>query len=156
MDPQLIDQNYQQLERQSQQTIGALSTLSQKLQNAAQSGDQNAREWQLDLREIALGIQQEQNQVSLLLQAIHNFVASNAPRQAPPQQAPQYQQPQYQQPPQQQPQYQPQVQQQAYPQQQYQQQGGAFHNFLSGNFGRAIMQGAGFGIGDDLINHLFD
>jgi len=28
--------------------------------------------------------------------------------------------------------------------------------FLGGGFGRAIATGAGFGIGDDLINHLFN
>ena len=149
MDLQAIDQNYQQLENQSQRTIQALSTLSQKLQNAVQSGDQNAREWQLDLREIALGIQQEQGQMTALLQSIHSFVATQAP--PPPQQfqQPQYQQAQYQQPQYQQAQYQQQQPQYA------QQGGGMLHNFLGGNFGRAIVQGAGFGIGDDLINDLF-
>jgi uncharacterized protein YhaN len=142
MDVQAIDQSYQQLENQSQQTIAALSRLSQKLQSAVGGGDQNAREWQLDLREIALQIQQEQNQVSSLLQAIHNFVANQA------------QQPAFQP---QQPVYQPQPEYQR-PAQGYQQQsapGGALHNFLGGGFGQAIVRGAGFGIGDDLINHLF-
>jgi hypothetical protein len=152
MDVQSIDQNYQQLQNQSQQTIQALSALSQKLQNAAEGGDPNAREWQLDLREIALNIQQEQNQVSLLLQAIHSFVANQAERNAfastPGYQQPSYQQPQYEQP----------VYQQT-PAANYVPtggaEGGAVRHFLSGGFGRAIVQGAGFGIGDDLINHLF-
>ena len=40
-------------------------------------------------------------------------------------------------------------------QQQPQQGGGMLQNFLSGGFGRAIMTGAGFGIGDDIINKIF-
>ncbi|MBV9312145.1 MAG: hypothetical protein JO100_00090 [Pseudonocardia sp.] len=153
MDVQAIDRGYQQLESQSQQTIQALSALSQKLQNAVQRGDQNAREWQLDLREIALRIQQEQNQMTSLLQAIHGFVANQAQQQAFSAAPPAYPEPQY-----------PQAQ---YPRPSYQQtqyaqppQGGAggglLNNFLTGNFGRAIVQGAGFGIGDDLINRLFE
>jgi hypothetical protein len=174
MDVQAIDQNYQQLENQSQQTIQALSSLSKKLQDSVQSGDQKAREWQLDLREIAMQIQQEQNQVTSLLQAIHTFVANQAQQPAVQQPQPTYQQPTYQpqQPmyPQQQPGYQqPMYQQPGYqqpgyaqepyaaPQQYYQQQGGGgFSRFLNSGFGRAIAQGAGFGIGDDLINDLFN
>lgn len=145
MDMHAIDQSYQQLQNQSQQTIQALSSLSQKLRNATQGGSQDAREWQLDLREIALQIQQEQNQMTALLQAIHSFVAN------------QVQQPAFQP---QQPGYQPQPQYQQAPQD-YQQQGalagggGALHHFLGGGFGQAIVRGAGFGIGDDLINQLF-
>jgi hypothetical protein len=44
MDVEMIDRNYNQLEGQSQQTIEALTALVQKLQSAAQAGDQNARE----------------------------------------------------------------------------------------------------------------
>jgi hypothetical protein len=51
---------------------------------------------------------------------------------------------------------QPQYQQAGYQQPQYQQgSGGMLQNFLSGGFGRAIMTGAGFGIGDDIINKIF-
>jgi hypothetical protein len=144
MDVQTIDQSYRQLESQSQQTIAALSNLSQKLQGAVQGGDPNAREWQLDLREIALGLQQEQNQVTSLLQAIHDFVATQA------------QQPAYQPPAPSYPTQPPPYPAQSQGQQLYQQgAGGALHNFLGGGFGQAIVRGAGFGIGDDLINHLF-
>jgi hypothetical protein len=39
---------------------------------------------------------------------------------------------------------------------QYQQgSGGMLQQFLGGGFGRAIMTGAGFGIGDDIINAIF-
>jgi hypothetical protein len=40
-------------------------------------------------------------------------------------------------------------------QQQYGSRGGGLGGFLNSNFGRAIEWGAGFGIGDDLINNLF-
>ena len=146
MDIQTIDQNYQQLQQQSQQTVQAITALAQKLQTAASEGDQNAREWLLDLKGITLGFQQEQNQVSLLLQSIHNFVANQTQQQ--PQQ--QYQQPQYQQ---------PQYQQPMYQQPMYQNNGwgggGGFGGFLNGGFGQAIATGAGLAIGEDIINDIF-
>lgn len=155
MDIQTIDQNYEQLQQQSQQTVGAITALAQKLQAAANAGDQNAREWLLDLKSVTLGFQQEQNQVTLLLQAIHGFVANQ-------QQQPQafQQQPPYPQPYQQTPQYQNQQYQQPYQQPMYQQPmygqgGGGFGGFMRSAFGRAIEQGAGFAIGDDLINRIF-
>ena len=55
MDIQTIDQNYQQLQQQSQQTIAAITELAQKLQAAANGGDTNAREWLLDLKGVTLG-----------------------------------------------------------------------------------------------------
>ena len=148
MDPQTVDQNYAQLQQQAQQTAAQIQTLAGKLQAAAAAGDPNAREWMLDLKEIALGVQQEQGQVSLLLQSIHSMVDNHVQGMGQPQyqqsgyQQPQYQQPQYQQPQYQQPQYQ-------------QGAGGMLQQFLSGGFGRAIVTGAGFGIGDDIINSIF-
>ncbi|MGA2826770.1 MAG: hypothetical protein ABSF03_11685 [Streptosporangiaceae bacterium] len=133
MDPETVDQNYAQLQQQAQQTAAQIQTLAGKLQAAAAAGDPNAREWLLDLKEITLGVQQEQGQVSLLLQSIHSMVNNHVQTMA----QPQYQQPQYQQP-------------------QYQQgSGGMLQQFLSGGFGRAIMTGAGFGIGDDIVNKIF-
>jgi hypothetical protein len=153
VDPETVDQNYAQLQQQGQQTSALIQTLAGKLQAAAAAGDANAREWMLDLKEITLGVQQEEGQVSLLLQSIHSMVDNHV--QAAP---PQYQQqqpppPQYQQGQYQQPQY-----QQQYQQPQYQQGmggGGTLQRFLGGGFGRAIVTGAGFGIGDDLINKIF-
>lgn len=148
MDVQTIDQQYGQLMGQSQQTIQALQTLGSKLQAAAQNGDQQAREWLLDLRELALSFRSEQDQVSSLLQALHGFVANQAPMQAPPPQAGWGQAPACpQQPP-------------SYPQQGFAaapppQTGGVFGSFLNSGFGRAIEMGAGFGIGDDLIRKIF-
>ena len=156
MDPETVDQNYAQLQQQGQQTTALIQALAGKLQAAAAAGDSNAREWVLDLREITLGVQQEEGQMSLLLQSIHsmvdNHVQAVTPAAQPPYQQPQYQQPQYQQPQYQQPQYQ---------QPQYQQGAGAMggmgtlQRFLGGGFGRAIVTGAGFGIGDDIINKIF-
>ncbi len=143
MDPETVDQNYAQLQQQAQQTAAQIQGLASKLQAAAAAGDPNAREWMLDLKEITLGVQQEQGQVSLLLQSIHSMVNNHVQTMAQPQyQQPGYQQPQYQQPGYQQPQYQ-------------QGSGGMLQQFLGGGFGRAIVSGAGFGIGDDLINKIF-
>ena len=159
MDPETVDQNYAQLQQQGQQTAALIQALAGKLQAAAAAGDTNAREWMLDLKEITLGVQQEEGQVSLLLQSIHSMVDNHVQANTVPpeyQQQPQYQQaPQYQQ---QQPGYQQQPQ---YQQPQYQQGAGGMggmgglQRFLGGGFGRAIVTGAGFGIGDDLINKIF-
>jgi hypothetical protein len=143
VDIQTIDQNYQQLQQQSQQTVQAITNLAQKLQAAANNGDQQAREWLLDLKEITLGFQQEQNQVTLLLQSIHQFVANQNQQQPPVYQQPQYQQPMYQQPVYQQPVY----QQPMY--------GGGYGGFMGSSFGQAIATGAGFAIGEDIINDIF-
>ena len=74
MDIQTIDNQYRQMQDQSQQTVQELRSLAMKLQGAAQAGNQDAREWLLDLKSVALAIQSEQNQVANLLQALHNFV----------------------------------------------------------------------------------
>jgi hypothetical protein len=149
VDPETVDQNYAQLQQQAQQTAAQIQTLASKLQAAAAAGDPNAREWMLDLKEITLGVQQEQGQVSLLLQSIHSMVNNHVQTIGQPgyqqggyQQQPQYQQPGY--------------QQGGYQQSGYQQgSGGMLQQFLGGGFGRAIMTGAGFGIGDDIINKIF-
>ena len=165
MDPETVDQNYAQLQQQGQQTASLIQALAGKLQTAAGAGDSNAREWMLDLKEIALGVQQEEGQVSLLLQSIHSMVDNHVQATSQPgyQQQPRYQQQGYQQPGYQQQGYQ---QQPGYQQQGYQQGGmggmggmggggGMLQNFLGGGFGRAIVSGAGFGIGDDIINKIF-
>ncbi len=158
MDVQTIEQQFGQLQGQSQQTVQALQVLGGKLQAAAQSGDQQAREWFLDLRELAISFKSEQDQMSNLLQAIHGFVATEAQNTYgggfpgnPPQGnwgQPTFQAPQqggFAPPPQPQPAYAPQPQQ----------SGGMLGSFLNSSFGRAIETGAGFGIGDDLINKIF-
>ena len=155
MDPDTIDQSYAQLEQQGAQTATLIQALADKLHAASAAGDPNAREWTLDLKEIAIGVQQEQGETTLLLQNIHGMIQNHVAQTSPPLE---------QQPPSAPQQYAPPPQQ--YAQQQYapQQSGGFFggggggggtlQRFLGGSMGRAIMQGAGFGIGDDLINHL--
>jgi hypothetical protein len=151
VDPQTVDQNYAQLQQQGQQTAALIQTLAGKLQAAAAAGDMNAREWMLDLKEVALGVQQEEGQVSLLLQSIHSMVDNHVQSTGQPGYQQGYQQPQQG------------YQQQGYQQPQYQQQGGMMggggggmlQSFLGGGFGRAIVTGAGFGIGDDIINKIF-
>jgi hypothetical protein len=147
MDPETVDQSYAQLQQQAQQTVTLIQTLAAKLQTAASAGDQNAREWMLDLREITVGFQQEQGQTSLLLQSIHAMIDNHVQTTGAVVQ-PQYQQPQAQQP-------------------QYQQAGlmggmggmgaggGMLQRFLGGGMGRAIATGAGFGIGDEIIQSIF-
>ena len=146
MDIQTIDSNYNQLQSQAQQTVAEIKQLALKLQTAAQAGDPNAREWFLDLKSIALAIQAEQNQVSNLLQSLHNFVeAQQAQAQQPQlQQLPPQTSPWGNQPP-------------GYPQQNNMQgnTGGLLGGLLNSGFGRAIVTGAGFGIGDDIINKIF-
>jgi hypothetical protein len=134
MDTATIDQAYSQLQTEFQDVAQTIAALAQKLQRAVDSGDQGARDWLLDLKQVALDVKDEQMQVNNLLSAIHAFVA-NA-NQAPP--PPVYAQP---------------TQQQVYPQQQ--RRGGMFGNFLSGGFGQAMEMGAGIGLGEDLINSIF-
>ncbi len=133
MDTATIDQAYNQVQTEFQDVATTVAALAQKLQNAAAGGDPNAREWLLDLKQVALDVKDEQMQVNNLLSAIHAFVA-NA-NQAPPI-------------------YAQQPIQQVYPQQQ-QRGGGMFGNFLHGGFGQAIEMGAGIGLGDQLINSIF-
>lgn len=150
MDIQTIDNQYRQLQTQSQQTVQELRALAMKLQGAAQAGNQDAREWFLDLKSIALAIQSEQNQVANLLQALHNFMDNQNQgswgNQQPMQQPMPY-------PPQNYGGGYPQ-QQGGYPQQQ-QQGGGILGEFMNSGFGRAVATGAGFALGDDLINSIF-
>jgi hypothetical protein len=140
MDIQTVDQQFSQLQNASQQVEQELKELATKLQAESGNGNQQAREWVLDLKEIALAIQSQQQQTMNLLQAIHGFVANqnqsynNAAYPAPVQSG--YQQPGF-----------------------YQgapmQQRGGLGGFLQSGFGRAMEMGLGFGLGDDLINKIF-
>ena len=135
MDVQSIDREYDALQTQSQQTIQALQTLGGKLQAASQSGNQNAREWLLDLRELALAFRSEQDRMNNLLQALHGFIASQ--QQAAPayqQSAPQPSSSWDREPVPPQPAYEAQPAQ------------SGFGGFLNSGFGRGIAMGAGFGI----------
>ncbi|MGO9153461.1 hypothetical protein [Mycobacterium sp.] len=147
MDTETVDRQFNALQQQAQQTATLIQTLAGKLSTAAAAGDPNAREWALDLKEIALAIRDEQSTTTELLQAIHtlvdNHVAATEPSYYP-------QPAQYAQPPQYQAPYQPQYQQPA------PSGGGTLQRFLGGRFGQAIVTGAGIGIGDDIVNSIFD
>lgn len=145
MNPETIDSEYAKLEQEVQATSGAIEALAGKLQSAGGAGDPNAREWLLDLKSIALQIQQDQLQMRSLMQAMHDFTIDHLsqPAAAPIAQPPAGF-----------------VPQQAYaPQPMYAAQpmggGGLLGRFMGGGFGRAIAMGAGFGIGDDIINSIF-
>ncbi|MDA8416319.1 MAG: hypothetical protein M0Z78_04485 [Betaproteobacteria bacterium] len=138
MDIQTIDQQYQQLQMQGQQVAQQMQALAGKLQNAAQAGHPDAREWLLDLREVALAIQGQQQQMGNTLQAIHAFWQNQAAMPGP---APgSYPNAGY-----------------APPMATAPQQGGLFGalgGLLNSNFGRAMEMGAGFELGEDLLNKI--
>jgi len=148
VDVDTVDQEYQQLQQESQELTQTIQTFATKLQTASASGDEQAKEWILDLKAIALQIQQEQLQMQALLQALHGF-AVNTLQQVPQAQpvAPSPAQPVAAAAP-----------LQAAPQQP--QGGGMLSHFLGGGFGQAMTQGvglgAGFGIADSLISSLFN
>lgn len=137
MDLMTIDQNYQQLQSQSQSLAQAFQTLAGKLGQAADGGNQQAREWMLDLREIAVNLRDHEAQMAGLLQNLHAYFnnAPSGPTQAPgayPTQAGGYA-----------------------PAPAQGGLGGMLGGFLNSGFGRAMEMGAGFAIGDDLINSIF-
>ena len=136
MDVETVDQEYQELEQESQQLTQAIQAFASKLQAAGDAGDAQAKEWVLDLKGIALQIQQEQLQTQALLQALHGFVVNNVPEG-------------------------PQAQatapaQAAVPQGRG---GGLLSRFSGGGFGQAMVSGmgmgAGFGLADSVINGIF-
>jgi ElaB/YqjD/DUF883 family membrane-anchored ribosome-binding protein len=137
MDTQTIDQQYNQLQAEFQDVAKSVEAFAQKLQSAAEGGDEKAKEWLLDLKQIALDIKDEQMQINNLLTALHQFVANVAQHEqqsaSPPQQVV-YQQPQ------------PGFGMGG---------GGMFGGLLGGGFGRAMEMGAGIGLGQDLINSIF-
>jgi uncharacterized protein YhaN len=134
MNVQRIDQEYNQLQQETAQVTQALQSLATKLQIVSQTGDQNAREWLLDLKELALTIRNEQQQVLTLMQTMHLAVQNDQ----------QYAQ----------------SDQQGYAAQGQSEHGntqdrGFLSEFASSGFGRALEMGAGFGIGDGIISSLF-
>jgi hypothetical protein len=128
------------LQQQAQQTTQLIQALAAKLQTAAAAGDQNAREWQLDLKEVALAVRDEEGQTSTLLTSIHSMVDNHVQQVAAA--PPVYQQPAA-------------YQQQGAPMAGYGAGGGMLQRFLGGGFGRAVATGAGFGIGDEIIQSIF-
>ena len=131
-----MEQQYNRLQQEGQSVIQSIQGLAGKLKTAADGGSADAREWLLDLKDLALNIQQEQQQVMMLMQAMHQAVQNDMQRYA--------QQPGYPQTP----------QAPGYPQTQPQ-QGGFLNSLEHSGSGQSLMMGAGFGIEDDLINAIF-
>jgi hypothetical protein len=144
VDVATIDQEYQQLQQESGELTQTIQDFATKLKTAGDAGDEQAKEWVLDLKGVALQIQQEQLQMQALLVALHDFVGS-ALQQAP--QAPAVAAVEPVQP----------VQEAAAP---TQSGGGLFSHFRSGGFGQAMTQGVGVGVGfglaDSVINSIFN
>ncbi|MGH3420755.1 MAG: hypothetical protein ACRDOD_14360 [Streptosporangiaceae bacterium] len=143
MNPETVDSEYAKLEQEVQATGQAIQAFAQKLQTAAAAGDSNAKDWLLDLKSIAVQVQQDQLQMQSLMQAVHDFTVSHLSDSSAAQGGAAYPPPQ--------PVYAPQP---TYAMQQPM-GGGMFGRFMHGGFGRAIAMGAGFGIGDDIINSIF-
>jgi hypothetical protein len=139
VDVETVDQEYQQLQQESAQLTQAIQGFANKLQTAGDAGDAQAKEWILDLKSIALSIQQEQLQMQALLEALHGFAVNTMQQQMP--QAPVA------------------PVQVAAPQPQ-QQGGGLLSRFTGGNFGQAMTQGVGMGVGfglaDSVISSIFN
>jgi hypothetical protein len=153
MDVATVDREFNDLQQESQLLGSAIQAFAGKLQAASDGGDANAKEWVLDLKSIALQIQQEELQVQELLQALHDFTVNNlqgAPQSAPPAAAPTVDAGQagY---------AAPQASLATTPQ--AQPQGGMLHHFLGSGFGQSIAQGAGMGVGfgmtESLISSIF-
>ncbi|MFN2608919.1 MAG: hypothetical protein ABR511_13695 [Acidimicrobiales bacterium] len=142
MNVETVDQQYQLLEQESQQVAQTIANLAAKMQAAGESSVPQARDWLLDLRGIALQVQQEQLQVQALLQALHGL-AVNTMQQASQASSMQVQAA-------------PVSSLQAAPQGQG---GGMLSRFMGGNFGQAMTSGlgmgAGFGLADSVINSIF-
>ena len=134
MDVATIDQEYQQLQQESQELTQAIQAFATKMQSATDVGE--SKDWLLDLKGIALQIQQEQMQMQALLQALHDFAVNTIPAAQP---------------------MAPVAQLQQAPQPA---QGGILSHFMGGGFGQAMVQGAGmgagFGIADSLIGSIFN
>jgi hypothetical protein len=132
VDPAEVDREYERLEKQAQRTAELLKALSQKLAARAADGDQNAREWGLDLREVALAVKDEEQQMRVLLNALdqladaqaREFANRGAYRQQP-----------------------------VYYDNGY--RGGYGGGFFGGGFGQALAMGAGFGLGEEIIEDIF-
>src|SRR5205823_12730776 len=88
------------------------------------------KEWILDLKGIALQIQQEQLQMQALLQALHGFAVNTLQQSAPPT-APAMQ---------------------SMPAGAPSPHGGVLSRFMGGNFGQAMTQGVGLGAGFGLAD----
>ncbi|ADG97147.1 hypothetical protein Srot_0665 [Segniliparus rotundus DSM 44985] len=163
--PDVIAQTQGSLAERQAQSATLITRLSDKMKACADLGDLNAREWQLDLREAAFSAN-EQSRVAVDLAraatqpapvpsaTAQHFAASPyvaAPAQQPYTASP-YTQPSA-------PDWQPSPAQPpaAARYQSPQQQGGGFFSRLMGSgFGQAMAMGAGFAIGEEVVEDVID
>jgi hypothetical protein len=131
MNEATVDREYERLEKRAETTASLLKNLADKMSARAAAGDASAREWSLDLREIAIAVRDEEQQTRTVISSIQDLVDEEL-RQAP-QQSMRYQQGPY----------------QGYG------YGGGFNRFLGGGFGQALAMGAGFGLGEEIIEDIF-
>lgn len=131
MDERDVDREYERLEKAAQKAAEMMSALGRKLSAAAAQGDQNAREWNLDLREVALAVKAEEQQMRSLLDALDRHADAQARDFAG------------------RGGYRPQV----YYDNGY--RGGYGGGFFGGGFGQALAMGAGFGLGEEIIDDIF-
>lgn len=73
MDYSVAEQQMTQTQQQSQAVIGKMQEFAQKLRSAAPD-ETTGREWAMDLREIAMGIQQQNQSTMMLLQQMGQYI----------------------------------------------------------------------------------
>jgi hypothetical protein len=78
MDTQTIDNEFDKLQTEFQDVAKTVQGLAAKLQAAEKAGDANASEWLADLKQVAQDIDDEQEQVKVLLLAVHGFIGELA------------------------------------------------------------------------------
>lgn len=138
MDNYTLQQQATQLQQLFQQNRQNLQQMAQRLQARVTQGDPDAREMLLDLREAAIGIQQEQQQAMALIQQL----AQAAPTPAQPVQQPVLSSGYA-------------VPAQAQAPVSGSSGGGLFSELAHSGIGRAIALGAGFAIGEDIVDDIF-
>jgi hypothetical protein len=131
MDAADVDREYERLEQQARRTADVIKALADKLSARAAQGDENAREWGLDLREVALAVKDEEQQMKALLNALDQHADAQARQFGNTRPA-----------------YQPVYYDNGY-------RGGYGGGFFGGGFGQALAMGAGFGLGEEIIDDLF-
>lgn len=81
MDYQMAEQQFSQFQTQSQNTIQQLQQLAQKMRAAAPD-ESTGREWAMDLRELAMAIQQQNQTITMLLQQMGQYIRQLESQQA--------------------------------------------------------------------------
>jgi hypothetical protein len=132
MDYQMAENQAVQLQNQANQVGQQIRQLADKLQ--AKIADPHlARELMLDLREVTIAVQQQNQSALMLIQQMAQYIHSLESNLAM------------------QPQPQPYFQPRGWAAQPYPTMGGGFMGNLASGFGL----GAGFGLGEDLVNDIF-